>query len=347
MKIVAARVDMNRDLGNEPDLRLIIKDAPRPSEIEMTAHNTGKGQATYAGVKDGFCRFLHHDLKDERGYGGREFTIKLVGGETRTIKGPWSSRMSIMETLGYEAAVDVSYRRAEEIDAEKVFNEASDRLNDMRNRPFMKLYDDCQSVGFIDTAAYHRWADRYRAADLLHTKHRRALYRQRQPGDPQLSDPPRREWEGAPEQYALAYDLVLWEPGVWSGGAITVSVISEALERLCPDYVLYHKKWDKHGEIWWVPAPKSKLIYDTPMCAPKEEGFWGYAVTDPHGYPLTGFHLTLNGLLIEVIYECPTELQIRIQEGSAHVLKRDKGQWIGLTRKERRSLPSQLRQEAA
>lgn len=39
--------------------------------------------------------FCCHDKRDESGYGGRVFHLTMENGETRTIKGPWSSRESI------------------------------------------------------------------------------------------------------------------------------------------------------------------------------------------------------------------------------------------------------------
>jgi len=58
----------------------------------------------YVGTNRGFGMFFwHYDYQSKNtGYGGAEFTLQMTGGNTRTIKGPWSPRASAVNLVAPE-----------------------------------------------------------------------------------------------------------------------------------------------------------------------------------------------------------------------------------------------------
>lgn len=56
-----------------------------------------RGDSTTLYISDNtpLITFFAHNKKDENGYGGRVFDITMEDGETRKIKGPWSSRPGV------------------------------------------------------------------------------------------------------------------------------------------------------------------------------------------------------------------------------------------------------------
>jgi len=54
--------------------------------------------------------FMHSGLlRNERGYGGREFHLRMKDGTERTIRGPWSGRPGVWMQYGAPDCMQVSY----------------------------------------------------------------------------------------------------------------------------------------------------------------------------------------------------------------------------------------------
>jgi hypothetical protein len=96
--------------ANSPTLRVLVDELPHPDEFIYEAKETGSGTAYYGEI-DGFISFMHHSPKDESGYGGTTFTLRVKRGisdEEVKVKGPWSSNAAAMNGLGFGPCLDVS-----------------------------------------------------------------------------------------------------------------------------------------------------------------------------------------------------------------------------------------------
>lgn len=379
MNILAMRVDWNRGLGNSPSLYAIIEGAPTADEMIYTAHPQGRSRAPgkdrvlYLALKDGMAQHLLHDPGSETGFGGREFTINVIDKDTgdvveKTIKGPWHGGPSYFEANGYEPCMEVIYKRIENFMPALVFHDALDRLDAMKRMgPKISIADykldvdapDLIDVGEINMERYWRAHDAYIAADTIRRKYERALF-DVDAARLGLARPVGREWEDTPEQRALVAELLLWDrKEIWHGGEMAVSVVAEAMERLIPKYTLYRRLInssfaDHDRTVHIVPAEKQStgLMFGDDTPAPKEEGFWGYAVHDGQGYPKTAFCDTFDRLLHQE-FDHPdgsgiyTVGAIGSLPNGWQISRRDKGQWTGLSPAERLKLPRQLRERRA
>jgi len=62
--------------------------------------------------ESGFVEFFAHDPSDEVGYGGRIFKVTMQDGSKIEVKGPWSSRNSIMN-LYFPHSIEVTITTGE------------------------------------------------------------------------------------------------------------------------------------------------------------------------------------------------------------------------------------------
>jgi hypothetical protein len=104
MKLLKAEVDWMQGWANSP--RLIVEVDKTPVHLRYRKKEVG-GETVYFAENEGFVAYFSHDPKNERGYGGREFDITLEDGSDVTIKGPWSSRCGVMNSLGFTPSVEV------------------------------------------------------------------------------------------------------------------------------------------------------------------------------------------------------------------------------------------------
>lgn len=90
--------------GNSPSLTLTegtstsFASAPPFSSTPHLLHADGKCTAALA-INGPFARFFFHDPSNETGYGGSIFSVFTTSGETRSFRGPWSSRASAISPL--------------------------------------------------------------------------------------------------------------------------------------------------------------------------------------------------------------------------------------------------------
>lgn len=105
MKLIDAGIDWREDVSNDPVLELLVDEIPVRSEMRFQ-HDEERG--LWYGEKDGFVRFYFWSgPENEGGFGGHNFTIQTVDGEEVTLRGPYSSRSSVMNKVGFGPCVGV------------------------------------------------------------------------------------------------------------------------------------------------------------------------------------------------------------------------------------------------
>jgi len=69
------------------------------SELQYNSYDVQGNTAYVAFHESGFASFMLHCPKDESGFGGRKFTIRMTDGTTREIRGPWSSNSTAINII--------------------------------------------------------------------------------------------------------------------------------------------------------------------------------------------------------------------------------------------------------
>lgn len=112
MRILDARVSSHSYM---PKFELLVDRIPRLDELVFSTKDVrdcyGRHGTIYYAEHDGYVSFLYHDPNRETGFYGYVFTLNVRndGGtiETRKIKGPWSSRSSVINREGFGPCVEV------------------------------------------------------------------------------------------------------------------------------------------------------------------------------------------------------------------------------------------------
>lgn len=106
MKILSAKVyEYPEGVMNSPVLQILVD---KLEENFIYTPKSLNGGTAYFAEKDGAVDFLFHNPTMETGYGGRYFNLTLENGEIAKVKGPWSSRPSVMGKLFGVDCMDVS-----------------------------------------------------------------------------------------------------------------------------------------------------------------------------------------------------------------------------------------------
>ena len=111
MKLISATVDWHEGFANRPTLKLAVDLMPPTEEYRFQEKKFGDS-ILYWAEQDGVVQFFAHSPNNERGYGGREFSLTMTDGSTRKIKGPWSSRAGAMN-CHFPHSVDVTIKELE------------------------------------------------------------------------------------------------------------------------------------------------------------------------------------------------------------------------------------------
>lgn len=110
-KILDAKIEWFKGCANSPQFKLLVDKIPSIEELVYDEKRDGAGTMYFA-EKDGYVDFMYHTPRNENGYGGRKWTIKVrkSGGsvEERIVKGPWSSNSPAMNGAGYHPSVEVT-----------------------------------------------------------------------------------------------------------------------------------------------------------------------------------------------------------------------------------------------
>lgn len=105
MKLISARIDWHWGWANQPTLSVYVDKIPNHKDLFYNRHASGRGMSYFAEL-DGYVNFFHHDPQDQSGYGGSVFTVQTGNGLVQ-VKGPWSSRASVMSKY-FTACIDVT-----------------------------------------------------------------------------------------------------------------------------------------------------------------------------------------------------------------------------------------------
>lgn len=102
-------VDWKLGWGNNP---VFVVEGPTPPTAEKFIYKAipiNSNNTLYYGECVDFVNFLLDDILDQTGYGGVKFILEMGDGTERTIKGPWSTRESVINKLGLGPVIGVMY----------------------------------------------------------------------------------------------------------------------------------------------------------------------------------------------------------------------------------------------
>jgi len=97
-QILDARIKWNEGLGNEPDLEVLVTRIPSLAEMRFEEPR----KLCYYAEQDGFVTYFCDNPHNRQGYGGSVFELVMKqDGRKVALTGPWSSRASVMNMLGF------------------------------------------------------------------------------------------------------------------------------------------------------------------------------------------------------------------------------------------------------
>lgn len=96
-KLLTAKVIYSSLYGREKK-RIEITVEGEPSYVFREFVAPGYGTA-YLGEDGVLARFFFHDPRNERGFGGEVFKLRMVDGTEREVQGPWPSSCSTINQL--------------------------------------------------------------------------------------------------------------------------------------------------------------------------------------------------------------------------------------------------------
>ena len=102
MRIISGYVNWNEGYANKPRLHFLVDKIPNYDDLIYEQI----GSFYYAEC-DGLVNFFYYKEPD-RGYGGREFNLKMSDGTIKTLIGPWSSNSMSINDAGFGPCVEVS-----------------------------------------------------------------------------------------------------------------------------------------------------------------------------------------------------------------------------------------------
>lgn len=103
MIILDMAVDWNHGYGNSPDLVLQVDRIYSPEEFRYE----NKAGLWYGIRDDQVSFFAWKGPENEGGYYGREYVITTTNGKKVTLKGPWSSRSSVLNYHFTQQCIEV------------------------------------------------------------------------------------------------------------------------------------------------------------------------------------------------------------------------------------------------
>ncbi len=103
MKINSVTMEWNYKYDNPPVPIVHVDRIVTLDEYRFT-----KNGNLYFAENDGFVEFFYYD-KPGHGYGGKEFVINMLDGSQEILKGPWSSRGSVMNMMGFVPCMQCIY----------------------------------------------------------------------------------------------------------------------------------------------------------------------------------------------------------------------------------------------
>lgn len=115
---VISHVSVNwmEDYGNSPRVTIYLRedldmyDYVGSGNKVFETRTKDKAVGWFGENEHGFVSFFAHSGEDrnEGGFGGNIYTLKMKDGTEKVLKGPWSSRPGAMNALGFTPSVDVT-----------------------------------------------------------------------------------------------------------------------------------------------------------------------------------------------------------------------------------------------
>lgn len=102
MEILKAKIDWMEQFANEPGLYLLLKNRPSLGDFRYEERN-----GCYFAENQGLVDFFHYKQPGD-GYAGRSFHLTMKDGSEKVLKGPWSSRASVMNREGFVHCIEAT-----------------------------------------------------------------------------------------------------------------------------------------------------------------------------------------------------------------------------------------------
>ncbi|KKM21339.1 hypothetical protein LCGC14_1636470 [marine sediment metagenome] len=109
MEILKARIDWRERYTSGSSLYLLLKDKPKWEDFRFD-----KKEGYYFAENQGLVKYYYY-LKPGDGFGGRRFPITMQDGIERVLKGPWSSRASVMNKMGFHPCIEAAITEEEDV----------------------------------------------------------------------------------------------------------------------------------------------------------------------------------------------------------------------------------------
>jgi hypothetical protein len=108
MKILKAKLDFMEKFCNPPKLQVLVDSLP---DTDHMIYKKNSKYGLYFAEKDGFVNFFSYTTAGN-GYGGRHFALQVEQEDgsikEEILKGPWSSRASVMNRFFDTQSMEVS-----------------------------------------------------------------------------------------------------------------------------------------------------------------------------------------------------------------------------------------------
>ena len=101
MNILSAKINWNANYMNFPDLEIEVDEMPDTKTMRYEERNN-----IFYAEREGYASYFYYKEPGE-GFGGREFPITMKDGTEKILKGPWSSRASCVNQMGFGPVVDI------------------------------------------------------------------------------------------------------------------------------------------------------------------------------------------------------------------------------------------------
>jgi hypothetical protein len=106
MKILGIKIDWHEEFNQSATITCEVDRIPSMDELVFEAYPIQKGVLYYAEL-EGYVCYLYHQPKNEEGFGGREYSLKMKDGTIKIIKGPWSSNPESVRQIAKKRVIDV------------------------------------------------------------------------------------------------------------------------------------------------------------------------------------------------------------------------------------------------
>ena len=108
MQIIDLKINWWAGYGNGPSVAILVDKIPPREEL----HYEHKPPGIYYAEEGGYVSFFYKSdklfSKQEDGFAGRHFPLKMKGGTEKVLKGPWSSNSGSVNAYGFGPCTEVS-----------------------------------------------------------------------------------------------------------------------------------------------------------------------------------------------------------------------------------------------